>query len=61
MSTKTEIVVRRASYREVFSAIFQRVSFSTARGAAGGRGKAERNLSWLRRFCILRWRDRQWK
>jgi len=32
MSTKTEIVVRRASYREVFSAIFQRVSFSTATG-----------------------------
>ena len=30
MSTKTEIVVRRASYREVCSAIFQRVSFSTA-------------------------------
>ena len=30
MSTKTEIVVCRASYREVFSAIFRPVSFSTA-------------------------------
>ena len=32
MSTKTEIVVCRASYRKVFSAIFRRVSFSTATG-----------------------------
>ena len=30
MSTKTEIVVCRASNRKVFSAIFRRVSFSTA-------------------------------
>jgi hypothetical protein len=29
MSTKTEIVVCRASYREVVSAIFRPVSFST--------------------------------
>ena len=32
MSTKMEIVVCRASYRKVFSAIFRRVSFSTATG-----------------------------
>jgi hypothetical protein len=32
MSTKTEIVVRRASYSKVFPAIFRRVSFSTATG-----------------------------
>jgi hypothetical protein len=30
MSNKTEIVVLKASYRKVFSAIFRRVSFSTA-------------------------------
>ena len=30
MSTKTEIVVCRASYCKVFLAIFRRVSFSTA-------------------------------
>ena len=30
MSTKTEIVVYRASYRKVFSASFRRMSFSTA-------------------------------
>jgi hypothetical protein len=30
MSTKTEIVVCRASYCKVFSTIFRRVSFSTA-------------------------------
>ena len=30
MSTKTEIVVCRASYRKVFSTTFQWVSFSTA-------------------------------
>src|ERR1035441_2484468 len=44
---------------KVFSAIFRRVSFSTAEGPAGGRGKAERNLSWPPYFCILRWSDRQ--
>jgi hypothetical protein len=32
MSNKTEIVVLKASYRKVFSAIFRRVSFSTATG-----------------------------
>src|SRR5215469_11061956 len=34
MSTKTEIVVYRASYRQVFSGSFRRKSFSTATGVS---------------------------
>src|ERR1035437_6098561 len=45
----------------LFLRISRRVSFSTAESPAGGRGKAERNLSWPPYFCILRWSDRQWK
>jgi hypothetical protein len=42
-----------------------RVSYNAtpcqAWGPPGGRGTAERNLSWPGHFCILRWSDRQRK
>ena len=44
MSTKMEIVVCRASYRKVFSAIFRRVSSSTATPHNTQDGRAGVNL-----------------
>jgi hypothetical protein len=52
MSTKTKIVVRRASYCKVFSAIFRRVSFSTATPVYIKLAMKPRDSCVLREHCL---------